>query len=275
MEKRRSPIISVLFNTISPGLGHLYCGRPVRAVLFLGLILAIIFSAFVFYQLTYLFWASAAFLLGGIFIYIAALADAINVAMRSKVYKMRWFNRWHRYLLYYACSVFLISILTIDIRENFIQAYRISSNAMEQTFLIGDYFFVDRKIYKTQQPSRGDIAVFVFPGDTSKLFTKRIVGLPGDVVEIKEKVLYVNGKKVEEPYAVHVDNEIKPHDNFGPVTVPPGHFFTLGDNRDRSYDSRYWGFVSREHLLGKARHIFFSVDEEGTIHWNRIGHKIK
>jgi signal peptidase I len=256
MERRRSTIISVLFNIISPGLGHLYCGRPVRAIFFLGLVLASIFGAFVFYQLTYLFWASAA------------------VARRSKVYTMKWLNRWYRYLLYYACSVLLISILSINIRENFVQVYKISSNAMEPTFQIGDYFFADRRIYKSQQPSRGDIAVFVFPRDTSKLFGKRIVGLPGNVVEIKEKVLYVNGKKVEEPYAIHVDNEIKPHDNFGPVTVPSGHFFTLGDNRDRSYDSRYWGFVAQEHLRGKAMHIFFSVDKEGAIYWNRIGKKL-
>lgn len=260
------------------GLGHLYCGRPVRGILFCVLVVASALSAAVFYQLTYKFGILTAFFLGSVLIFISALADVFIIAKHSKDYKRKWFNRWYWYLLYYACFLFLVSIVSENIQENFIRAYKTPSSAMEPTLQIGDYYIVDRRIYKNHEPSRGDVVVFAFPKDTSMLFFKRIVGLPGDTIEIKEKILYVNDRKVNEPYVKYIDDEtgeIKPKDDFGPATVPPDSFFTLGDNRNRSFDSRYWGFVSREHLRGKALHVYFSRDVEGTIHWDRIGYKIE
>jgi signal peptidase I len=277
MVKRRSPFISVLSNIASTGLGHLYCGRPVRGILFFALVVASALSAAVFYQLTHRFWVLAILFLGCILLFIAALADVFVIARHSRDYEIKWFNRWYLYLLYVGCA-FLVSELAGNIWEDFIKPYKTPSSAMEPTLRIGDYYIVDRRIYKNNEPSRGDVVVFAFPKDTSILFFKRIVGLPGDTIEIKEKILYVNGKKVNEPYVIYMGDEtgeIKTIDDFGPVTVPPNSFFTLGDNRDRSFDSRYWGFVSREHLKGKALHVYFSRDVDGTIHWTRIGYKIE
>lgn len=257
------------------GLGHLYSGRPVRGLLFFVLVVASALSAAVFYQLTHQFWVLTILFLGCILLFIAALADVFVIARHSRDYEIKWFNRWYWYLLYYAGCLLVFFVLIGAVRENIVQAYKIGSSTMEPTILSGDYYFVDRRIYNDRQPSRSDVVVFVFPKDTSKNFVKRIVGLPGDTIEIKEKVLYVNGGKVIEPYATYLENAVEPKDDFGPVTVPPASFFTLGDNRDRSYDSRYWGFVSREHLKGKAMHVYFSRDGEGTIRWDRIGHKIE
>ncbi len=116
-----------------------------------------------------------------------------------------------------------------------------------------------------KKPQRHDIVVFVFPLDHTKDYIKRLIGIPGDVIEEKNKVLYVNGVKQDEPYAIHTAPEVLPRgdylggnrDNFGPVTVEAGHYFMMGDNRDNSYDSRYWGQLDEKLIKGKAWFIYW------------------
>ncbi|MFN3921283.1 MAG: signal peptidase I, partial [Caldimicrobium sp.] len=123
--------------------------------------------------------------------------------------------------------------------------------------------------------------VFTYPMDKKLDFIKRVIGLPGDTIEIINKKVFVNGKPLKEPYVQFSDKEIypkeiSPRDNFGPIKVPPGQLFVLGDNRDQSYDSRFWGFVPISSLKGKALIIYFSWDsEKGSIRLRRIGSLIK
>ncbi len=179
----------------------------------------------------------------------------------------------------YAESIAIAVLLALVIRTYLVQAFKIPSGSMEDTLAIGDHLLVNKFIYgtkipfsdsrviKLRDPKRGDVIVFEYPEDPSKDFIKRIVGVPGDVVEGKDKKLYVNGKLYENPHEVHKEKEIipkemNPRDTFGPVTVPPDSYFVMGDNRDRSYDSRFWKFVKRGQIKGLAFIKYWSWDRE-------------
>jgi signal peptidase I len=174
-------------------------------------------------------------------------------------------------------------IFALIIRTYIVQAFKIPSGSMIPTLLIGDHILVNKFIYGTpvpfadkkililRQPVRGDIVVFKYPEDLGKDFIKRVVGVGGDIVEEKNKVIFVNGKPQNEPYTQHVDasNGIEPRDNFGPYLVPTGKLFVMGDNRDQSYDSRYWGYVDLSLVKGKAMIIYWSWDS--TKNFPRFG----
>lgn len=179
----------------------------------------------------------------------------------------------------YAESIAIAIILALIIRTFLVQAFKIPSGSMEDTLLIGDHLLVSKFIYGTKipfngtrfltfrDPRQGDVIVFEYPEDPSKDFIKRIVGVPGDVVEGKDKKVFVNGKLYENPHEVHKEKEIIPkemnqRDNFGPITVPDNSYFVMGDNRDRSYDSRFWKFVRRDQIKGLAFIKYWSWDRD-------------
>ncbi len=179
------------------------------------------------------------------------------------------------FLREYGEALFIALILALFIRAFLMQAFSIPSGSMEPTLLVGDYLLVNKLSYGIRnpftnkvwiplgQPKRGDVMVFIFPQDPSKDYIKRVIGLPDDKVEIVSKKVYINGKLLETPQAVFDDPTRIPgsqltRDNFGPVVVPPDSYFVMGDNRDHSYDSRFWGFVPMDALRGKAVLIYFS-----------------
>lgn len=154
------------------------------------------------------------------------------------------------------------TVVREQIKEDLMIAYKIPSVSMEPTLMRGDHLFVDRSAYKRgRHPKPGDIAVFIFPEDRTKDFLKRIVAVPGDVVEIRHKTLIVNGQKILEEYAGKTDREdasITGRDNMRPVRLPDGKYFVLGDNRDHSYDSRFFGLIDGKDIKGKAAYVYFS-----------------
>ncbi len=169
------------------------------------------------------------------------------------------------------------------IRAFVVQAYTIPSGSMLQTVQIGDYVlvnkfvygvkipFTDRYIYRAGDPEVGDIIVFKYPEDTSIDYIKRVVGVPGDVLEMCDKQLFRNGQPVKEAYVQHT-RRFTQYDNFGPIKVPADSYFVMGDNRDNSLDSRDWGFVPRNYIHGKAWRLYWSWDAQShTPRWNRIG----
>jgi signal peptidase I len=194
-------------------------------------------------------------------------------------------SRFREYLEAIAWALALAFI----IRTGVVQAFKIPSGSMEDTLLVGDYLlankfiygiklpFVDHRILKIRDPERGDIMVFEFPKNPSQDFIKRVIGVPGDEVSERDKVVYVNGVPYRNPHEVHKDPRILPEDsgprdNFGPVRVPPGSYFVMGDNRDNSYDSRFWGFVKNSEIKGKAFVKYWSWDHDAfRARWNRIG----
>jgi len=206
----------------------------------------------------------------------------------------------------YAEAMLIALGLALFIRTFFLQAYKIPSGSMERTLLIGDHILVNKIIYGLRMPEsifglkppgipyghylfdlepvhRRDVIVFVFPPDRTKDFIKRVIGIGGDTVEVKGRAVYVNGEKQDEPYAHYEDGEAgpsaAPRDDFGPVKVPEGKLFVMGDNRDRSYDSRFWGFVDRSDVEGRALIIYWSWDGEEAwplpVRWRRFGQLVK
>jgi signal peptidase I len=192
----------------------------------------------------------------------------------------------------YAEAILVAILLALFIRTFVVQAFKIPSGSMKPTLLVGDHILVNKFLYGIKlpfvnstlipitDPKRGDIVVFKFPVDPKKDFIKRVIGIPGDVVEIRNKKTYLNNKPMVDPYGTHLDPHIiprraRPRDNFGPVTVPPKSLFVMGDNRDHSYDSRFWKFVDMSKVKGKAFVIYWSWDKENSgVRWKRLGHLI-
>jgi signal peptidase I len=189
----------------------------------------------------------------------------------------------------YIEAIILAVVIALFVRTFVIQAYKIPSGSMKPTLQIGDHILVSKFNYgiklpfvrstllPTGTPQRGDIVVFIYPEDRSKDFIKRLVGIPGDTIEIRDKRVLLNGLPWSDSHVVHADGlvipgSVQPRDNFGPVKVPEGALFVLGDNRDESYDSRFWGFVPMKDVLGKALVIYWSWDsDERWVRWGRIG----
>ncbi len=189
-------------------------------------------------------------------------------------------------------AIVVAIVLALFIRTFVVQAFKIPSGSMLNTLQIGDHILVNKFIYGVRlpfagkvlvpvsDPKRGDIVVFEFPEDPKKDFIKRVVGVAGDTVEVRDKKVYVNGEVQKHDYAIHLDSHIqmaeRNRDNFGPVAVPKDSLFVMGDNRDYSYDSRFWGFVDLEAVKGKAFMIYWSWDKENDgslvdyVRWERI-----
>jgi len=184
-------------------------------------------------------------------------------------------------------GILVAVLIALFIRAFFVQAYKIPSGSMEPTLLVGDHLLVLKCAYgiriplvgkyllEYSSPKRGDIIVFIYPRDPKKDFIKRVIALPGENVRIIGRTVYINGTPLQDPWGVWSENDFL-RVNFGPVTVPKGHYFVLGDNRDNSMDSRYWGFVPKSNILGKALIIYWSWNGKAEnifqkIRWLRIG----
>ena len=183
--------------------------------------------------------------------------------------------------------------LTMFLRAFVIQAFRIPSESMRDTLLVGDFLFVNKFEYGPKipfthirlpglrAPKTGDVIVFQFPQDPSKDFIKRCIGTGGHTLEIREKQLILDGKQMKEPYVIHTDPSVRPagyenRDNFGPLTVEPGRLFMMGDNRDNSNDSRYWGTLEMDLVKGRAMFLYWSWDpDKNWPRWNRIFQPIR
>ena len=193
-------------------------------------------------------------------------------------------------------ALLIAVVLALFIRAFVVQAFKIPSGSMKDTLLIGDYILVNKFIYGVKipftditvipikNPKRGDIIVFKYPEDPSKDFIKRVVGVAGDTIEIRNKQVFVNGELQTGPYEVHKDAAVyarndprgPERDNYGPITVPENKLFMMGDNRDRSNDSRFWGFVDVKAVRGKAFMIYWSWNKEDFgVRWSRLGDMIK
>jgi signal peptidase I len=219
-------------------------------------------------------------------------------------------------------QTFTIAVLVfLFVRAFFVEAFKIPSGSMERTLLPGDFLLVDKLAYGAvvpftdlrvpgyRTPQRGDVIVFQYPLDETKTYVKRLVGLPGDTLAMREGVLVRNGAVLDEPYVVHSDPDLDPgndqfgwqrhylvrtaeaaafgdhptRNNWGPLIVPAGKYFALGDNRDNSEDSRYWGFVPAENVRGRPLVVYYSYAPDSaerapwlsSIRWGRVGERVR
>ncbi len=189
----------------------------------------------------------------------------------------------------YAEALIIALLLALFIRTFIVQAFKIPSESMLNTLVVGDHLlvskfsygvkipFTDSYLFEGDDPEYGDVIVFKYPKDPSLDYIKRVAGRPGDVIEIRDKQLFRNGKAVKESYIRHSDpTGIHPtRDTFGPYTVPDGEYFMLGDNRDNSQDSRFWGSVKKSAMHGKAWRIYWSANGLDNIRLNRFGQAVE
>lgn len=198
-------------------------------------------------------------------------------------------------------AIVIAVLLALFIRTFVVQAFKIPSGSMLPTLQIGDHLLVSKFLYGVKVPftgsllvsfkkiGRGDVVVFRFPKDRSVDYIKRVIGTPGDTVEIRDKKVFVNGKPIVDSHA-HIasakilDAKSSPRDNKGPILVPEDRIFVMGDNRDNSYDSRFWGFVDQKDVLGKAFILYWSWDIKeplfsfqrlSSIRWGRLANLIE
>jgi len=205
-------------------------------------------------------------------------------------------------------SLVIAVVLALFIRTFVVQAFKIPTGSMEPNLLIGDHLLVNKFVFgplpssveRTLLPvkpiARGDVIVFKYPEEPERDFIKRVIGLPGDRIEVRHKRVFVNGQQLDEPYVYYMEEPPPipqemtsgdlqapggdPREFYGPVTVPPAHYFAMGDNRDNSQDSRYWGFLPRDYVKGRALVIYWSYDAEaGNIltgtRWGRLLHQVR
>ncbi|MCJ7773009.1 MAG: signal peptidase I [Desulfobacterales bacterium] len=181
---------------------------------------------------------------------------------------------------YLLLLIVLIAALSLT-KTYFYQPYKIPAKSMIPTLLAGDHILVNKFFYYVHEPLPGDVIIFELPRNPKQAFIKRIIGKPGDKIEIKAKALYINDIVISEPYTINTDPQIipqkaQPRDFFGPIIVPKNHLFMLGDNRDYSSDSRFWGFLPIDGVKGKVSNIYWSWDNENkNVRWERIGKFIK
>ena len=189
----------------------------------------------------------------------------------------------------YIEAILIALLLALFIRTFVVQAFKIPSGSMLNTLLIGDHILVNKFIYgikdpfsgntwiPVKKPGRGDVVVFKYPLNPSQDYIKRVIGTEGDQIEIKNKKVYVNGEPQDDSYAIFLDSKILPageqgRDNMKLKTVPANSLFVMGDNRDNSYDSRFWNFVDLKAVKGKAFIFYWSWDKKNfSVRWNRIG----
>jgi signal peptidase I len=190
----------------------------------------------------------------------------------------------------YAEAIIIAVLLALVIRQFAVQAFTIPSGSMMDTLLIGDYIlvnkfllgpeipFTDKHLPGLRSPEHGDVVVFKYPNDETRDFIKRIVAVGGDTIQVKDNRVWRNGTLIEEPYVKPGSFRSDPSTHCGylygcePLVVPPNSYFVMGDNRDNSQDSRYWGFVKREKIRGKAFLIYWSWNAENHwLRWRRLG----
>jgi signal peptidase I len=190
-------------------------------------------------------------------------------------------------------SLLVAGVFVLFVRTFVVQTYQVPTGSMERTILVGDHFLVNKfafaphlpalaKLFPYRDIRRGDIIIFKKPGDDinpGNVLVKRAVGLPGDTLEVKGGALAVNGAPADGPHVQHIPHDPSPHDprdEFGPLRVPPANYFGMGDNRDNSFDSRFWGPIPRENVFGRLSLLYWSYEAEPNSHvWRGPVDKIR
>lgn len=279
-DKPRSPWFAGILTFFTIGLGHLYSGQAKKGIFLYFIGQGTLLTAAL--PLIYLYPTAPIMLitlLGGFAFFLYCIFDAVKLSKRKRArYTLKKYNKWYIYFGCWILAFFLIEPVVGGLIKKFvIQSYKIPAGSLRPTLLLGDYIIARKLISVEAGVNRGDIIIFPLPEDPEKLFIKRVVALGGETIEIVNREVFINGKLIQEPYAIYTDPRIspkglRPRDNFGPVIVPEDAIFVMGDNRDQSYDSRFWGFVKNSDVKGKAASVYWSWDKKNKkIRWDRIG----
>ncbi|MGL1932228.1 MAG: signal peptidase I [Desulfotalea sp.] len=285
--KNRRPWLAGLLALLTPAIGYAYAGKLQKGIIisFLLLLLSPALAIFLKVQITKTILLSLVIILISIAFFL--FIDCYKTAKKAeKNYVLKPYNKWWTYIsLYIIFGILLSSLSQNYTKNNLIQAFKIPAGSMLPTLEIGDHLLINRGIYKKEIIQQGDIVVFPMPQKPEVDYIKRVVALEGDIIEILNKELFINGKKQDNRYTLHLGTEVipkesSPRDNLGPIQIPEGNVFVMGDNRDNSYDSRFYGFIPTKTVKGKFVQIYwswdvtkslFSTERFKSIRWNRIG----
>jgi signal peptidase I len=298
---KRRPLVAVVLSLIMAGLGQIYCGRIIRGLVFALLCtvpFAVIAGLFIHEAAVKL---SLMLITGFVSVVsLVAIIDSWYLAKHTKPdYELKDYNRWFVYLLLWLISMGGSATYGLYFRDNYMEAFRVPTTSSYPTILPGDRFLANKLAYRSKDPQRGDLVVFVSPQNRRTNYIKRVVALAGDTVEIKDNDLYINGQKLEHTkingsilnkikvevrdkilegdvyeetnngakYRIFLKSKDEPNSpNFAKVTVPDYHCFVLGDNRDMSEDSRHFGPLPLATIKGRADYLYWPAKD-----WSRFG----
>lgn len=288
IEKKRKWWMAGLLSYLVPGLGQFYNGDALRGLFFFCIyslwgsiifnialhIMKADFPGISFVGLLILLFMTFGFL---VFIIIDAIRQAKGMTGEHP------YKNYDR-LYYYVLAILITSGITYStkmvLNENIIKAYKIPTNSMMPTLLPGDYLLSNRSYYCANNVDRGDLIIFQNPENVNLEFIKRVIGLPGDTLEVKNQIVFINGTQLDENYLLPENKEdpgleMRAPANFGPIYVPAENYFVLGDNRGNSYDSRHFGMINRGLIKGKPSLIYISFKSDFPfIRFGRIGKKL-
>ena len=288
--KPKEPLLAVLLSFVFTGLGQIYAGRTKRGIALLSVSVVVPIIAIAYYfqpsaRISLLHLLLLIPLAVGFALFVPIDAYFCTKAWNTQQNLQRQITTGKRILLIVGILFLIFGFnpsqlaavgIAQYVRENVVQPFKIpSSDAMRPTLVKADRVLVDKAIYKRSEPQRGDIIVFKYPDDPKRPFIKRLVGLPGETVEIRDEWIVINGSALQAsagrwatfPY----HNQGKYGEKEQAVTVPADHYFVLGDNSASSHDSRFWGFVPKQNLIGKAYKIFWPPDRSGALEGANLG----
>lgn len=267
LTKRRKPWLAALLSLLTSGLGQIYNGQLKKGVTFLcvGTVLGVVFAVGI---------SNFTMLVANISIVVVfslfVAAEAFFSARKKRKYTLQSYNKVWMYILVFAVNLGIGFGLEYVMTGTTYQAFKVPSESMLRTLYVGDHFIAEI-LSDSTAIERGEVVVFEFEG---KRFVKRVIGLPGDVIAMKNKTVSINGKPLDEPYARHTieTNEMQ-RDTFGPLQLGTDEYFCMGDNRQRSYDSRWIGPIKRDTIFGRAKYIYFPGDSSRG--FDRLGMDIR
>jgi signal peptidase I len=297
IQYRRSPWTAAVLSLIMPGLGQVYTGALARGLVWMFLcgtfsVMGLLFLAF---PSAHSWTLGCVAELSVVVIWLAAAVDSRRLALRCKPdYELKDYNRWYAYVLLLFLGTGGLLAYALYVRDQLLQPFIIPSAAMYPTIIRRDRVIAVKNAYQTADPQRGDMVLFVYPDDRRIFYLKRVVALAGDTVEVKSGNLYVNGAELAResigPATISSDNttstgevfyennngakyrifisQDKPAADFGPITVPKYDCFVMGDNRNDSRDSRYFGPIAVTSLKGKFEYRYWPIT--GGAHWGTI-----
>ena len=271
----RKPWLAAILDLLMPGLGQLYCGYMARGIILFIIsiiVMNIALAAFVFIEVPPLNVILMALTALSMWIFLI-FNGYITARKVHSEFTLRPFNKWYLYLILTIGWTFAATFL-IPVFGNY-KGYTILSQSMENTLMVGDYLWADMNAYESKSPEPGDMVIYLFPADLQTSYIMRCVAVQGDTVFIENKNLFVNRVRFpDQEFTKYIDStndglpKIQPRgeggkdsrDNFGPYLVPTNSYFMMGDSRDNSYDSRYYGSVHKDLILGKLVKIYWSSD---------------
>ncbi len=279
--KKRRPLIAAIFSLIDPGLGFVYNGKLTQGVIITAVLWALTVLLFLVGALKSFTTAAASFAIDAI-ARIFFIIQAASRARRLQEFHPAAFNRWFVYAPY----ILLILVASAAVTPLFgIRSFGVPTASMEPAIEAGDRIVVDVDYYRSHEPAAGDVIAFRNPNDPQEIYLKRCIAVGGQTVEIRDGLAYVDSSRsLPSLFIKRMTQEVRPRDfhdpritppgagnedQYGPVTVPAGEFFALGDFRDNSLDSRFFGFVDRTAIVGKAAYVYWSDDP------GRIGASVK